>query len=110
MEKASYEISSPKDHNELNTCICYLPGNKSFCYRGHSKSTNHNGIAFIIDEDHNIQIIPSKLSTFGYCATYYNNFVYMFGESSLYRYNLINTNWKNLGNICTLVNRFFNSF
>ncbi|CAG9321857.1 unnamed protein product [Blepharisma stoltei] len=104
MKKASYGISSPTDHNEINTCICSLPGNKSFCYRGHSRFANHYGIAFIIDEDNKIQILPSKLSTFGYCATYYNNFVYMFGESSLYRYNLIKQKWKNLGNKCTLGN------
>ncbi|CAG9321861.1 unnamed protein product [Blepharisma stoltei] len=88
MEKTSYEISSPEDYNALYTCTCSLPGNKSFCYRGYSRSANQNGIAFIIDEDHKIQILPSEMSTVGYCATYYNNYVYMFGEFSFYRYNL----------------------
>ncbi|CAG9321860.1 unnamed protein product [Blepharisma stoltei] len=101
MEKASYGISSPTDYNALNTCICSLPGNKSFCYRGYFNYSNHNGIAFIIDEDHKIQILPSEMSTVGYCATYYNNFVYMFGDSSLCRYNLIKRRWEKLVNKCT---------
>ncbi|CAG9321856.1 unnamed protein product [Blepharisma stoltei] len=95
MEKASYEISSPKDHNEWCTCICSLPGNKSFCYRGYCNYSNHD-IAFIIDEDHKIQILPSKMSTVGYCLTYYNNYFYMFGDSSLCRYNLIKQRWEKL--------------
>ncbi|CAG9321858.1 unnamed protein product [Blepharisma stoltei] len=69
MEKTSYEISTPKDYKALYTCICSLPGNKSFCYRGFWNDSKHNGIAYIIDENRKIRILPTKMLNFGYCAT-----------------------------------------
>ncbi|CAG9321863.1 unnamed protein product [Blepharisma stoltei] len=108
MQTVSVEISAPIDDNWY-TCICYLPGNKSFCYRGNTMLDHICGIAFIIDEDHKIQVLPSKIITIGYCATFCNNYVYMFGEFCLFRYDLVKRRWEKiiaklgLSNFCTCI-------
>ncbi|CAG9321841.1 unnamed protein product [Blepharisma stoltei] len=96
--KTTHEIMIPKIELEQSSCDCLLPDNKIFCSGSFEWKTIEH-IYFIINEDYSVKILPSQVIYMGCSATYYNNYVYICGDATVIRFDLINWRWEQLARL-----------
>ncbi|CAG9321774.1 unnamed protein product [Blepharisma stoltei] len=77
-------------------CVCLLPENVLFCYGGTKAWAELIEITCLINEKLEIQMLSSGLPALGCIASYYQNFVYVFGTAFARKFNLNKRKWEKL--------------
>ncbi|CAG9321851.1 unnamed protein product [Blepharisma stoltei] len=89
-DKTIHRFLLPENNIDERISICQLPDNKLFCYGNTIGWADLSGITFIINENYEVQVLPTGTPSLGCFGTYYKDCVYIFGCEFVERFNLIN--------------------
>ncbi|CAG9321849.1 unnamed protein product [Blepharisma stoltei] len=95
-EKTLHRLYLPKTNINESISICQLPGNKLFCYINTIGWNDLSGMTFIVNENYEVQFLPTGTPSLGFFGTYYKNCVYVFGGEFAKRFNLDKWRWEKL--------------
>ncbi|CAG9322091.1 unnamed protein product [Blepharisma stoltei] len=76
--KEQVVLDIPENMTKYTAC-CQLPDGKIFCYGNYLEDRSYSGIAFIVDKNHQIELLPEFMQCAYSSCAYFEGRVFIFG-------------------------------